>query len=115
MKNQLRTQNYLFIILLIAVALLLAACGTTADTASAAESDLVNIEETIAEAAVMAEAVDSDEFQEAPVDDNIQNSEAVAADQAAPGNGYGANGNGQNGPGQGEHITPDGELTQDEI
>lgn len=118
MKNQLRTQNYLFILLLLAAALLLAACGTTTDTVSAAKNDLVNIEETIAEAATVAESVetiDSDDIQKTPADDDIQNSEAVASTQAMPNNGNGPASNGQAGPGQGEHITPAGDLSENEI
>ena len=105
-KNQL-TPNYLFILFLLAASMLLAACGTAAETASAAQDDSV---------AAAAAVTDTDG---AVQDETVQEEAAVFEDtsQDTAVSGYGANGNGygQGGSGQGTPITPSGELSEVEI
>ena len=105
-KNQL-SPNYLFILFLLAASMLLAACGTAAETASAAQDDSV---------AAAAAVTDTDG---AVQDETVQEEAAVFEDtsQDTAVSGYGANGNGygQGGSGQGTPITPSGELSEVEI
>jgi hypothetical protein len=112
MKKLQISPNYLIILLLVAVSMLLAACGTAADTASAASNDAV-------EGIVgVAEAVQKETQQEeTAVNTDVANSDSDEISQAAPGNGYGANGNnfGQPAGDQGVHVPPTGELTDFEI
>jgi hypothetical protein len=112
MKKQQILPTYLIIFLLLAASMLLAACGTAADTASAASND------TVESIVGVAEAIQTETLQEETAPDtDIANSDSDDISQAAPGNAYGANGNGYGQPAgdQGAHVPPTGELTNFEI
>ena len=112
MKKRQISPNSLIIFLLLAASMLLAACGTAADTVSAASVDAAISEDT----AEVAEAAPVDTFQEeTPLDETAQESEPVPANQDTVEYGNGPNGNGQSGAGQGTHVPPTGELTDYEI
>jgi hypothetical protein len=118
MKKIKLSPNYLIILILLAALMLIAACGTAANTASAAQVDTVaSVEAAIPEVeAVQDEALQEDAAAEASaaIADVLEN-ESVDTNQntAVPGNG--ANAYGQGGPGQGAPVSPSGELTDVEI
>ena len=110
MKTTTQRQN-LFLIGLLVLALLLAACDTAVPTASAAPTNEIAIAETIPQEEpqqVLPEPAAAAEAQ--PVADPIVIQEPLVAQQ---GNGSGPGGPG--GPGQGTPAAPAGELTAVEI
>ena len=112
MKKLPRTPYYLFFLLVLVALPLLSACGTAADTVSAAQIEPVAGE-------IMAGVVESEMPQEETIVEEDAVTESAAPSQAAPnnGSGYGANGSGQAGPGTGTgtHITPSGDLSEFEV
>jgi len=116
-KNQL-SANYMIIVFLVAVSMLLAACGTAAGTASAAQDDSVQAAVDTAvvaqnEAPQVEAAVVNEAEEEAAVleDTSVDTNQ----DTAVIGNGPNGNGNGQPGAGQGNPVVPSGELSDAEI
>lgn len=108
MNKRQNKKSSLFLAALLVMALFLAACGTATGTASAAETKPATVGET---AELVEEVAQSVEIQETTVDDDPIGSEPAPIVQEAPVSG----GNEQNGPGQGIHITPQGDLGDDEI
>jgi predicted small secreted protein len=129
-KNQL-SLNYLFILVLLVASMALAACGTAADSASAAGNDAaiavaaaideveaVQNDTVQADAAAAAAAVVADPavVNAAAAVDVLENVPAdTYQDTAVSGNGANGNGYGQGGSGQGTPVTPSGDLTTAEI
>jgi hypothetical protein len=112
MKELRVTPNTLYILVLLAAALFLVACGTSANTASAAPNSPIALEDvtTIEEIA----SLEADTFQEVPAAiETISNKQATASQTTPDNTGVGqAQGYG---PGTGVHTTPSGDLNADEI
>ncbi len=111
MTEQQKKTIYLFLFLLLATALLLAACDTAADTVSAAPIDSVVVEE----AAEPVEAAETSSLQETIPDTAAIIIESAASGETDPGSGASVDSTQGYGPGQGVHVTPEGELSADEI